>query len=131
MGLLLVGIVGLLAPKATSAGFTDSVRVTGGVLAASSVPETELSCAPLDLVTVRMTWTSIPDVSGYRFHYGVDGAEQVTLGAGTTQWDLPATNVLGSAWVVGLRSFGDVTWESLPSNVKTYLQILVATCGDG
>jgi len=129
-----VAVVGLLAGAGsqatapwTLAAWTDAVGVSGTTLTAYTVPPSpSFTCGSLGVLSVKLNWTAVAGATNYTLHYGSGGA--TTLSTTSTTATITSAISGGTAWVQVNRTFGPVTWTSVPSQTRTYTVAVVSQC---
>jgi len=120
------GVAALVVPVTlvppAHAAWVDTVPVSGTTLGTVSPQVPTVSCAPLGVPGVRLSWTSDPNATGYRLHYGLTGLLTEDVAASVTHKDIL---VLGTGVFRVQAIYGNDSWISAPSNDKLY-EVLLA-----
>lgn len=133
-GLALVPALVLAPVGGTAAAWNDRATVVAAASTTLEVPPpATVRCTRVNNSTVRLSWSAVPDATGYTLVYAVGaagGPQQVRVGPGTLQTDYSPRNTREeTAHVVTERDFGSVRWTSGPSaSVGYQLRMNRATC---
>jgi hypothetical protein len=121
------GMTTTLTATLPDTSWTDQGTIVSGAVGAGTVPATYLRCSALGVGSVRFDWDPVPNATSYLLRYGPNQTNTVTV-TGTSR-TLSSLVSGGTARVVTQRNFGQVTWQSEPSNQRSYTFIVVALCG--
>lgn len=120
------GAAALVVPVAAGgpahAAWLDTVPVAGTTISTVTPAAPTVSCAPLGVPGVRLSWTPAPHATGYRLHYGLTGLITEDVAASVTSKDIL---VLGTGVFRVEAIYGNDSWISAPSNDKFY-EVLLA-----
>jgi signal peptidase I len=129
VALAAVGATLVVASPASAAFWTKAAPITGTTFTANTIaaPAT-FTCGGLGLLSVTFNWESVAGATGYTLHYGSGGATTKTVTGTSTSTSITSAISGGTAWIVADRNFGSVTWNSGPSNTRTYTVAVVSVC---
>lgn len=116
----------VLVPGEALAAWADSVTVSGTTLTTVTPAAPVVSCGLLNIGSTQLTWTAVPNVTGYRLSYGSGGGTTEDVGPGTHAKTFSGV----TAGTFSVQALYGSTWISSASNSKGYTSLLglLGTC---